>query len=279
MIKLIIDSTCDLDDLKIKQNNIDMIPLQVIINNINYKDRIEMDIETLYDHIRKDSDIKTSLPAYDDIQPIFEKYAKDNQPFIFFSFSKSLSGTNNFANILVKELKENYNTQMAVVDLKNGGLANAMILEKVIEFTKLNQNFDEIIAYAEKLANNMHHVVMLEDLTQLRKGGRIGTVKSIISSALSIKPLLKITEDGIKSVKTAIGTKRALNELVLYLEKNAPNKNTEVGINYSANENLLNSMIKLLNNKGYNNLRIGRIASVMTAHIGLDAVSLCFFHK
>lgn len=276
MIKIIVDSTCDLSEAFIEKYQIDIVPLQVIINDNNYKDKFELDINQLYEHIRQKDDIKTSLPSYDDIFPIFEKYAKANQPFIFFSFSKALSGTFNFANLLIKDLKDTYNTQMRVVDFKNGGLASAVMMEEIVAFMETNDNIDDIVNFSENLVNRMHHAVMLEDLSQLRKGGRISAVKSIISSALSIKHILELVDGHIVSYKNAIGSKRALNDLMHYVTSKAPDKETKIGVLYSANEDLLNQMLTRLDKHGYKNFVVGRIASVMTAHIGLDAVSVCF---
>ena len=72
MIKIIVDSTCDLSEAFIKKYQIETNPL-IIINDKNYKDKFELDINQLYEHIRQKDDIKTSLPSYDDIFPIFEK--------------------------------------------------------------------------------------------------------------------------------------------------------------------------------------------------------------
>src|SRR5690554_749896 len=172
MIKLIVDSTCDLDETFIKKHNIDVIPLQVLINGISYKDKLEIELETLYKHIRQGDDIKTSLPSYDDMFPLFENYAKTNQPFIFFSFAKALSGTYNFASILVEELKTKYDTPMAVIDLKNGGLGSTLLIEEIVRFTQKNYNFDDVVNFSDNLTSHMKHLIMLEDVSQLRKGGR-----------------------------------------------------------------------------------------------------------
>ena len=72
-----------------------------------------------------------------------KKYAKAGEPFIFFSFSKALSGTFNFANLLIKDLNDTYKTQMRVVDFKNGGLASALLMEEIVAFMELNDNIDD----------------------------------------------------------------------------------------------------------------------------------------
>jgi DegV family protein with EDD domain len=276
MIRIIVDSTCDLTDEFIKKHNIDVVPLQVIVNGVAYKDKFELAIETLYDHIREGDDIKTSLPNYDDIYPYFEKYAKSNETFIFFSFAKALSGTYNFAQLLVKDLKEQYKTDMAVVDLKNGGVASAMLMDKIVKYIETKPTFNEVVKYADEISLQMKHALLVEDLSQLRKGGRISTVKSLISGALSIKPILELVEGAIKSYKNAIGSKRGLNELLNFVPKFAPDTNTQIGVLYSANQKLREAFIEKLKQAGYKDIIQGQIASVMTAHIGLDAVSVCF---
>ena len=276
MIKLIVDSTCDLDETFIKEYKIDVIPLQVLINGISYKDKLEIELETLYEHIRQGDDVKTSLPSYDDMFPLFENYAKTNQPFIFFSFAKALSGTYNFASILVEELKTKYDTPMAVIDLKNGGLGSTLLIEEIVRFTQKNYNFDDVVNFSDNLTNHMKHLIMLEDVSQLRKGGRISAIASALSTALTIRPVLELVQGAIKSYKRAIGSKRALKELVNYVEKHHLAKDHTIGILRTANDDLFNNLHDSLKKLGYTNIRVGTIASVMTAHIGLDAVSICF---
>jgi len=276
MIKLIVDSTCDLDETFIKEYKIDVIPLQVLINGISYKDKLEIELETLYEHIRQGDDVKTSLPSYDDMFPLFENYAKTNQPFIFFSFAKALSGTYNFASILVEELKTKYDTPMAVIDLKNGGLGSTLLIEEIVRFTQKNYNFDDVVNFSENLTHHMKHLIMLEDVSQLRKGGRISAIASALSTALTIRPVLELVQGAIKSYKRAIGSKRALKELVNYVEKHHLAKDHTIGILKTANDDLFNNLHDSLKKLGYTNIRVGTIASVMTAHIGLDAVSICF---
>ena len=47
-IKLISDSTCDLSQDLIDKHNIDIIPLTVSFNDVDYKDSIELNAEAMY---------------------------------------------------------------------------------------------------------------------------------------------------------------------------------------------------------------------------------------
>lgn len=279
MLKIIVDSTCDLTDEFIKEHKIDVISLQVFIDNKSYRDIKEINIETLYKALEEKKDVKTSLPNLSDMTDLFTKYAKDNIPFVFFTFSKDMSGTFNAASMIINELKEKYDVNMAAIDTKNGGIANALIIKRFVKEMNNYDTFEKKVEFASSLAYDIKHIFIVNDLSQLKKGGRIGLIKALVGSILHIKPILCIDNGTINVYKNAIGQKRALNEMMRFINANAPNKDTLIGINFVKEQAIYKSTQKALIQNGYHNFIKQRLASVMTAHIGLDAVSISFFVK
>lgn len=278
MIKFIIDSTIDLTDDYIAKNNVDMISLQVIIDDRTYRDRTEITITELYKAIRNESKVQTSLPIYSDMHDLFEYYAKRNQDFIFYTFSAALSGTFQAATMIVEEMKELYpNVNMKVINSKNGGTPGAIMAMDIIDKIHTGASFNDVLTYAEYLGNKMENLFLVNDLTQLKRGGRISTLKSLVGTILSIKPILILNQGKIEQFKSSIGLKRAINDMIDHVTKSNISKDSVIGINYSENEELLYAVEKKLSSLGYNNILKSRIASVMTAHIGLDAVSISFY--
>lgn len=277
MLKIIVDSTTDLTDDFIKENNIDLISLQVIIDNVSFRDRKEIDVTELFTAIPENKNVKTSLPNLSDMYDTFKEYAKENKDFVFFTFSKKMSGTYNAATIIINELKEKYNSNMAVIDTKNGGMASALIVKRFMNEINDKMTFDEKVEHAINLTNKMRQVFLVNDLSQLKRGGRISSLQSLIGSLIHIKPILYINDGEIKIHKNTIGTKRALKELINYTEKHVSDKNKTIGMSYVMNLKILEDTKKALNDAGYNNIITERLASVMAAHIGLDAVSINFF--
>src|SRR5690554_980013 len=157
-MKIIIDSTIDLKEDYLKKNNIDQISLQVFIDGKSYRDIKEINVETLFEAINTKKDIKTSLPVLSDMYDLLSKYAKENIPFVFFTFSKKLSGTFNAATLIVNELKEKYKTNMAVIDTKNGGMASALIVERFINSINDEMSFDEKVDLAYSYAANVRQI-------------------------------------------------------------------------------------------------------------------------
>lgn len=277
MIKIIVDSTCDLSDEFIKKNNIDVISLQIFVNDQSYRDIKEIKIEQLYEAIESNKDVKTSLPNLTDMDDLFSKYAKEGTEFVFFTFSKEMSGTYNAATMIINQLKETYDTNMAVIDTKNGGIANALIIKRFVENKKDFNSFEEKVDYARSLADEIKHIFIVNDLTQLKKGGRIGLLKALVGSILHIKPILFIDNGTINVYKNAIGERRAINEMIRFVERHVDDKDKLIGLNFTKEKAIYESTKKSLSQKGYHNFIEQRLASTMTAHIGLDAVSISFF--
>jgi DegV family protein with EDD domain len=60
----------------------------------------------------------------------------------------------------------------------------------------------------------------VDDLNHLRRGGRISAVSAVAGSALGIKPILHVDDDGhLISVAKIRGRKKALEDLVTRMEK------------------------------------------------------------
>src|SRR5690606_15102817 len=156
---------------------------------------------------------------------VFEPLAEANEEFIYLAFSKVLSGTFNAANLVLNELKEKYpNMKYALIDSKAGALGDGVVALEMIMESDRKSDFDHLVEYTTALTKKIEHVFMVNNLEQLTKGGRISNVKAIIGGLLSIRPILRLIDGKIHSYKSAIGTKRALNELVHYVEQTLNDK-------------------------------------------------------
>lgn len=277
MFKIVIDSTTDLPTEVLSKHNLLQIPLQVIVDGKNFRDKVEIAESVFYQKLETGSEVSTSLPLYEDIFNVFEKYAKDNIPFIYIAFSTGLSGTYNQARLVMDDVRELYPTaKMTIIDSKSGGLGEGVILLKVLEAVESGSSYDEVISLVNDLVNRVEHVFMVNSLDQLIKGGRITGIKAKIGSLLRVRPVLTLPNGSIQQYKSAIGTKRALREVVARVN-NLIGKDDLIGINYADNIELADEVEKMLNDAGYTNIVRAPIGSVFAAHIGSNAVGVYFF--
>lgn len=279
MIKVIIDSTCDLSQEYIEKYDIKMIPLTITIDGIEYKDKVDIDHTYVQEKIDANADIKTSLPYSQDIYDMFREYASIGQDFIFISFSSDMSGTYNHARNILQDVQEEYpDVKMGIVDSRAGALATGLIAINTAKMAQKEESFEEVLEYSKYLTQHIKLYFMVNDLSQLAKGGRISKAAAAIGNTLNIRPILQVSDGEIKLLTQIRGTKKALKKLVKLVMDNIGDPKQLLAVNYSRNIDLADTVIEeFTTNQGIEQTICEPIGSVLTTHIGNDAVGVYFF--
>ena len=89
MIKILTDSTSDIDLNQAKELGIDIIPLKVIINGQEYKDRIDLQPDEFYHLLTTSTTLPTtSQPSPQDFLTHYEEAKKHGDSVIVMTLSK-----------------------------------------------------------------------------------------------------------------------------------------------------------------------------------------------
>ena len=81
----------------------------------------------------------------------------------------------------------------------------------------IRRNYEAVRALVPKL----RHFFMVQDLMYLKRGGRVGAATAIVGSALNIKPILEIDENGkLVTIDKKRGNKAAMTALFTYFKDN-----------------------------------------------------------
>lgn len=139
------------------------------------------------------------------------------------TLSAELSGSYNSA-CLGKTMHEESgaDTKMYVFNSCSASIGETLIARKIQECEEKGMDFEDIVACVEEYIKSQHTYFVLENLDALRKNGRLTGIKSIMASALNIKPVMGATPEGtICQLGQARGTKRALAKMAEHVEKDA----------------------------------------------------------
>ena len=98
---------------------------------------------------------------------------------------------------------------------------------KIQECEEKGYSFEEVIEHVEAIyRRTASHNFVLENLDTLRKNGRLTGIKSLMASALNIKPVMGSTPEGtICQLGQARGVKKAIAKMAEHIV--ADGKNTE----------------------------------------------------
>src|SRR5690625_4273048 len=220
----ITDSTCGLSDEFLKENNVHVIPLNVVLNGVSYKENIEITADEFYEKLHIDGiDAKTSQPAYGDFINLFEEVKKEYECGIAIHASSALTGTYQSA----KNASKQTGFPVEVIDSKIGAYALGKMIKNGLELVKQGISFDKIVEKLRMYTNQTEMYLLPSSLDQLKKSGRVSTPQAIFASLLNINLLLKF-RDGKVVVDEKIRTKvRAKNHLFQIIDNAVKKHNIE----------------------------------------------------
>lgn len=212
MIKIICDSMSDVPDIIIEKYDVEIVPLTVIFNGVEYIDGIDINNKQFYKMLRESEVMpKTSQVTYSQFKEVFEKY-KDHEV-LYIGGSSAASGTYQSAVIAKNDGYENVH----VFDTQNLSTGSALFVIKACEMREKGYSIEEIIENLNLLKGSEELIASVDTLEYLKKGGRISSTKAMIGNLLSIKPILTV-ENGLVSQKSQVrGKKHIYSELVKYI--------------------------------------------------------------
>ncbi|MDR1017381.1 MAG: DegV family protein [Lachnospiraceae bacterium] len=210
---IVVDSCCDLTPELRLSPYIEMVPLKIMVDGSNeYTDDGSIEItELLSDIAASKKAVHTSCPTVEEYYTAMEKY---DEVYVV-TLSDKLSGSHNTANIAKDNLLEEYpNKKVHIFDSKSASAGELLILLQLIDYINEDTPFDLIVKNTENFISKMHTLFVLEDLSILRKNGRLGKVTGLLASMLNFCPIMSDNGDGeIMALSKVRGIKKSLAKL------------------------------------------------------------------
>ncbi|WP_017473702.1 DegV family protein [Amphibacillus jilinensis] len=206
-IAWITDSTCGLSQEFIDKHKIHVLPMIVNINNISYREDIDITKDEVYTLLKKHGEgAKTSQPPYGEFVQLYEELKENYDVGIAIHASSQLTGTYQ-SSISASEM-QGFNVE--VIDSKIGSYALGKMIEKGLEMESNGKSFEDIVAKLKQYPDQTEMYLLPQSLEQLKRSGRVSTTQTVFANLLNINLILKfengkvIVDDKIRSKKKAI---------------------------------------------------------------------------
>ncbi|WP_353855492.1 DegV family protein [Bacillus sp. Bos-x628] len=211
-IKIVTDSTADLQKEKINELSIHVIPLNISISGVDYIDRVNLQPDEFLKKMEAADDLpKTSQPAIGQFVELYEQLTADGSEVISIHLTGGMSGTVQTAESASKMVDGN----ITVIDSTFISQGLGFQVTKAAELAKRGASREDILREVERIRHETKLYVTIDTLENLVKGGRIGRGKALIGSLLHIKPIASLT-DGVYTPEANV---RSYSALVRYLTK------------------------------------------------------------
>ena len=279
MIKIMTDSTSDIDLEYAKTLNIDIIPLKVIFDKKEYKDRIDLQPDQFY-QLLTSSDIlpTTSQPSPQDFLNVYETAKTKNETVIVITLSSQLSGTYQSACI-AKDLAE-YD-HIHVIDSLNATQGLRLIVEKAVQLRELGLSANQIVEQIEDYKKRVHIFAYVDTLEYFYKGGRLSKTSATVGTMLKLKPIVGLNNGRLDVFAKARGTLKATAKIIDIINEHGEiDFNEPISIGYTGNDDGLDKFENILKETfPFQNILHGCVGPVIGTHAGPGARLIAYVKK
>lgn len=271
--KIITDSCCDFTEQMYKELDVAYAPLSVVYNgesHDNFSD--EKEVKAFYDELRGGVMATTAAANPEDWAKVMRPALEDGKDVLVLAFSSGLSTTYQSAVIAGEELKEQFpERKIIVVDTLCAALGQGLLVWYACKKRDEGRNVEEVAAWVEENKLHLCHWVTVDDLSHLKRGGRISATTALVGTMLNIKPIIHVDNEGhlINSAKTR-GRKSAIEYLVRKMGETGEGYDNETVFiahgDCPEDAQALAEMVK--EQYGVKNVVIGYVGPVIGAHTG-----------
>lgn len=282
MIKLFADTASNLPVALNKKYSVNIVPLSYTRDgeNVPYDLEHDFDGKAFYDAMRNGAEMKTSMVNSETFKEHFIDAVKNGDDIIYIGLSGGVSGTVRAAEIAKEELLEEYpSAKIAVINSLGAGLGIGMQVVEAAKLIESGEPFENVVSITEERKNHMCHFFTVDDLSYLKKGGRISGATAAIGTLLNIKPLLRGDEEGhIVSWGKCRGINKCILEIVKKYDELVLDKSADVMMIHGDNMDAINFLTEKLREHGFTgSTTVMPFEPVCGCHVGPGSVALFFW--
>jgi DegV family protein with EDD domain len=278
-VALVTDSTAQLSAETAAQRGITVVPLQVVIGAASYDEGPDGGVtpQVLADALREWTPVSTSRPSPEAILEAYEKaVAQGATEIVSVHISSELSGTFESAQLAARRCP----VPVTLVDTRQVGMGTGYAVLAAADAVGEGADAAAAGAAARSRAEATTSLFYVDTLEYLRRGGRIGAAAALFGGALSVKPLLTIT-DGVVATREKVRTAaRALSRLEELAVLATDGRQVDACVAHLASPDRAGQLAERLTERLAPNLSgrevwCGELGAVLGAHVGPGMLAVC----
>lgn len=217
------DSSCDLPKSMIEQYDLKVMQLEVTIDDKPPVLNRDVDVKTFYDQLREGANAKTAAVTPGFFEENMRESLEAGKDIIYIGFTSGLSVTYNNGAMIAEELKAEFpERKILYIDTLCASAGEGMLVHYAALQRETGASIEDVYQGVIERKDYIHHLVTVNDLFFLKRGGRISATTAVAGSILNVKPLIHVSEEGkLETTGKIRGRKAAIKDLFLKMKSNA----------------------------------------------------------
>ena len=196
-IKILSDSTCDLSQALLTENDITIVPLTVVKNDEQFKDGVTITPDVIFAHVANGGNLcSTSANSVGEYEEWFAKYANDYDGVIHINIGSGFSSCYQNACIAAEEFPN-----VRVVDSMNLSTGQGLVVLEAVRLAKEATDLDALADAIRDFTTRVEASFLLSRLDYMVKGGRCSSVVALGANLLNLKPCIEVKNGKMSVVK------------------------------------------------------------------------------
>ncbi len=277
MVRIIADSSCDLAAAVCQSKQIYTVPLNVTLEDGSVHPDGQMDLDEFYAHLVSCKHLPTtSQPSPSLFEQAYADAQQAGDDVVAITISSGVSGT--YQSACIAAQLADYEDHIFIVDSQSISLGMGALVMYAADLRDKGKSAAEIASELERIKDHVHLFAMVNDLNNLRKGGRLNAAAAFTGGLLGVKPLLTVKDGKV----TLIGKSRGLPGAYAAMFKHLDDFGgvcRELGCYaaYSDRAHQLDPILEFFKKNNYPIGGTGRIGTVVGTHVGAGAFGLAYF--
>ena len=207
-LAVVTDSTAFLSEDALKNPNLFVIPIPVILDGKLYNEGIDIEADQYYDLLKNSQEFPTtSQPALGEALMLYEEIGKKGyDTIISIHLSSGISGF--VANLYsIKDSVSGVN--IIPYDSKITSMPMGNMVETILKMNAKGCTLEEMLDQLDQIRENTNAYMIVEDLNNLVRGGRLTNGAALVAGLLKIKPVLTFDDGKIMLFEKIRSSKKA----------------------------------------------------------------------
>ncbi|MGM9923433.1 MAG: DegV family protein [Bacillus sp. (in: firmicutes)] len=276
---VVTDSTAYIPKTLREELNIHMIPLSVVFGTESYREEVDLTADQFFEEIKKEDKLPTtSQPSVGMFLETFETLAKDYDAVISIHLSSGISGTFQ-GSVSAGEMVEGLDVYS--FDSEIACSVQGFYVLEAARMAQRGETPERIMQRLNEMKQSIRAYFMVDDLSNLQRGGRLSSAQALIGSLLQVKPVLHFEDTKIVPFEKIRTRKKAIKRIIDLLEEDAKSGvPMEAVVIHACREEEANELKEELAAKYPNvHFELSYFGPVIGTHLGEGAMGIGWYKK
>lgn len=276
-VQILTDSTSYLGDFYQNEFDIKIVSLNLSFGTESMRE-IDIDNETFYPMMAAKGIPTSSQPSIGELVEVMKSLIENGDSLCCIFLSSEMSGTYSAGQLARDMVLESYeNAKIEIIDSRSNCMQLGFAVLQAARAAKAGQSLEQVKAAALDNIRKSRFLFIPENLTYLKKGGRIGGASALIGNIFKIIPILTV-ENGKTEILLKVRTKSSavttmVDRMLQDIMQFGLGEAVVLHINCLSEAK---DLAKIIQEKLKTNVNIMDIGPVIGLHVGPGAIAIAY---